>query len=67
MEEIKSPVKRKCSDAVGELCHDFTNKVVAMADEYGKDRNKHMKDVLLTLLSVNLKVDFSKWQIGGDK
>ena len=66
-EEPKSPVKKDLGEAVAEVCRDFTDKILALADEYGKDRNRHMKDVLMTLINVNLTMDFSKWQIGGGK
>lgn len=67
VEEPQPPVKKDLSEAVGEICRDFTDKILALADEYGKDRNRHMKDVLMTLTSVNLTMDFSNWQIGGGK
>lgn len=66
-EEPKPPVKKDLADAVAETCHDFTMKMLALADEYGKDRNRHMKNAVMTLFSVNLVTDFSDWPIGGDK
>lgn len=66
-EEPKPPVKKDLGDVVAETCRDFTEKVLAQADEYGVDRNSHMKAVLLSLVDVNLTMDFSNYQIGGDK
>ncbi len=67
MEDSQPTAKKDLSDVVAEVCKDFTEKILALADEYGKDRNRHMKDVVLTLAGVNLTMDFSNWQIGGGK
>ena len=67
MEDPQPPVKKTEAELASDIIVDMTEKMLALADELGKDRNRHMMHVAFTILSMATTTDYHDYQTGGDQ